>query len=126
MEDKWLWSASSDGSFTVKAAKSILQSDQVSDNRFVLHWCKWVPAKCNIHAWRLEMDRIPTGDALKKGMFFSSKFIVVYVTVPTKPPSMSLSAVMLPLTFGMGFGEKERRGSGYYDNCLLELMESQE
>ncbi|KAJ0779037.1 putative reverse transcriptase zinc-binding domain-containing protein [Helianthus annuus] len=28
--------------------------------------CKWVPSKCNIHAWRLEMDRLPTKEALRK------------------------------------------------------------
>ncbi|XP_076920623.1 uncharacterized protein LOC143581819 [Bidens hawaiensis] len=29
-----------------------------------MKWSKWVPNKCNIHAWRAEMDRIPTRRAL--------------------------------------------------------------
>ncbi|XP_022003080.1 uncharacterized protein LOC110900500 [Helianthus annuus] len=26
--------------------------------------CKWVPAKVNIHAWRMEMDKVPSAEAL--------------------------------------------------------------
>ncbi|KAM0069148.1 putative reverse transcriptase zinc-binding domain-containing protein [Helianthus debilis subsp. tardiflorus] len=34
-----------------------------------MNWCKWVPKKCNIFAWRAEMNRIPTVDALcSRGM----------------------------------------------------------
>ncbi|KAF5790261.1 putative reverse transcriptase zinc-binding domain-containing protein [Helianthus annuus] len=35
-----------------------------------MEWCKWVPDKCNIHAWRLETERIPTGEALRKRNVF--------------------------------------------------------
>ncbi|XP_076882678.1 uncharacterized protein LOC143531219 [Bidens hawaiensis] len=35
-------------------------------NIYALNWCKWVPFKCNIHAWRAEMDRISTKEALGK------------------------------------------------------------
>ncbi|XP_022023438.1 uncharacterized protein LOC110923684 [Helianthus annuus] len=31
-----------------------------------MDWCKWIPAKCNINGWRMEMDRIPTSESLKK------------------------------------------------------------
>ncbi|XP_022020265.1 uncharacterized protein LOC110920362 [Helianthus annuus] len=64
--DRWLWTPDKEGKFSVKAVKNLLHSDIATANGFVMDWCKWVPAKCNIHAWRLEMERIPTGEALKK------------------------------------------------------------
>ncbi|KAM0024208.1 hypothetical protein Hdeb2414_s0022g00613081 [Helianthus debilis subsp. tardiflorus] len=65
-EDRWFWCSGSAGSFSVKAVKQLLFADQPAGYNFILEWCRWVPAKCNIHAWRLEMDKIPTGEALKK------------------------------------------------------------
>ncbi|XP_022020207.1 uncharacterized protein LOC110920297 [Helianthus annuus] len=44
----------------------MLYSDHEVVNGFVMDWCRWTPAKCNIHVWRMEMDRIPTRDALRK------------------------------------------------------------
>ncbi|XP_022042384.1 uncharacterized protein LOC110945053 [Helianthus annuus] len=38
----------------------------MQENSFILDWCKWIPAKVNIHVWRMEMDRVPTAKALKK------------------------------------------------------------
>ncbi|KAJ0605144.1 hypothetical protein HanHA300_Chr02g0059701 [Helianthus annuus] len=66
-EDRWFWCSGSAGSILVKAVKQSLFADQPASYNFILEWCRWVPAKCNIHAWRLEMDKIPTGEALKKG-----------------------------------------------------------
>ncbi|KAJ0625067.1 putative reverse transcriptase zinc-binding domain-containing protein [Helianthus annuus] len=31
-----------------------------------MKWCRWIPKKCNIFAWRAELDRIPTVEALRK------------------------------------------------------------
>ncbi|XP_022042267.1 uncharacterized protein LOC110944931 [Helianthus annuus] len=31
-----------------------------------MDWCNWLPAKVNIHAWRMEMNKVPTAEALKK------------------------------------------------------------
>ncbi|KAM0001061.1 putative reverse transcriptase zinc-binding domain-containing protein [Helianthus debilis subsp. tardiflorus] len=31
-----------------------------------MEWCNWVPKKCNIFAWRAELNRIPTVEALEK------------------------------------------------------------
>ncbi|XP_021971359.1 uncharacterized protein LOC110866520 [Helianthus annuus] len=33
---------------------------------YVMEWCNWVPLKCNIFAWRADMDRIPTVEALAR------------------------------------------------------------
>ncbi|KAI3742186.1 hypothetical protein L1987_59866 [Smallanthus sonchifolius] len=64
--DRWCWSSNSAGIFSVKAVKRLLNAEFDSENRFIMDWCKWILAKCNIHAWRSEMDKIPTGAALKK------------------------------------------------------------
>ncbi|KAJ0578995.1 putative reverse transcriptase zinc-binding domain-containing protein [Helianthus annuus] len=36
-----------------------------NSKRYVYNWCKWIPQKCNIFAWRSELNRIPTGMALR-------------------------------------------------------------
>ncbi|KAF5816468.1 putative reverse transcriptase zinc-binding domain-containing protein [Helianthus annuus] len=64
--DRWIWMPDKEGKFSVKAVKKLLHSENVTTNGFVMDWCRWIPAKCNIHVWRLEMERIPTGEALKK------------------------------------------------------------
>ncbi|XP_022031565.1 uncharacterized protein LOC110932546 [Helianthus annuus] len=64
--DKWEWTSSSSGEFSVKVVKRLLYSDLEAVNCYVMDWCQWTPAKCNTHAWRTEMDKIPTGEALRK------------------------------------------------------------
>ncbi|KAJ0623822.1 putative reverse transcriptase zinc-binding domain-containing protein [Helianthus annuus] len=62
--DKWKWLGDSSGIFSVKSAKDFLVRGRGGPNGFVFDWCKWVPPKCNIFAWRLELNRLPTYDAL--------------------------------------------------------------
>ncbi|XP_022040432.1 uncharacterized protein LOC110942980 [Helianthus annuus] len=62
----WEWVSGSTGEFTVKAVKRLLYSDYEAVNSFIMDWCHWIPAKCNIHAWRMEIDKIPTEEALRK------------------------------------------------------------
>ncbi|XP_021991787.1 uncharacterized protein LOC110888575 [Helianthus annuus] len=64
--DRWIWLSESDGSFSVKAVKRLLKKDDSQEDCFIMDWCSWVPAKVNIHAWRMEMDKIPSVEALKK------------------------------------------------------------
>ncbi|KAM0044066.1 putative RNA-directed DNA polymerase [Helianthus debilis subsp. tardiflorus] len=64
--DKWSWLADPKGVFSVKSAKRLMFSVYDPVSWFVLEWCRWVPSKCNIHVWRMEMDRIPTCEALRK------------------------------------------------------------
>ena len=35
-------------------------------NNYVLKWCKWLPAKCNVFIWQAEMSNVPTSDALRR------------------------------------------------------------
>ncbi|XP_022014833.1 uncharacterized protein LOC110914341 [Helianthus annuus] len=62
--DKWKWMDDATGIFSVKSAKDILVRGRCDPNAFVFDRCKWVPVKCNIFAWRLELNRTPTYDAL--------------------------------------------------------------
>ncbi|KAJ0450600.1 putative reverse transcriptase zinc-binding domain-containing protein [Helianthus annuus] len=64
--DCWKWGADREVIFSVNSVKSLLKVEANTDNSFVLDWCKRVPAKVNIHAWRSEMDKIPTVEALRK------------------------------------------------------------
>ncbi|XP_022019235.1 uncharacterized protein LOC110919270 [Helianthus annuus] len=62
--DKWKWLGDSTGLFSVKSAKDLLARSRCVSNVQVIDWCKWVPIKCNIFVWRLELNRIPTFDVL--------------------------------------------------------------
>ncbi|MFS7937724.1 putative reverse transcriptase zinc-binding domain-containing protein [Helianthus anomalus] len=63
-KDMWKWLGDSTGSFSVRSVKDMLNHGNINPERFVFEWCRWVPLKCNIFAWRLELNRIATYDAL--------------------------------------------------------------
>ncbi|KAJ0428689.1 putative reverse transcriptase zinc-binding domain-containing protein [Helianthus annuus] len=65
-KDRWSWQADSKGIFTVKSVKRLLFSEIEAAPGFIMEWCRWVPSKCNIHAWRMELNKLPTGDALRR------------------------------------------------------------
>ncbi|XP_076888203.1 uncharacterized protein LOC143538559 [Bidens hawaiensis] len=64
--DSWVWLGASNGRFSIRSVKGLMEKEKENANIYALNWCKWVPLKCNIHAWRAEMDRIPTNEALGK------------------------------------------------------------
>ncbi|KAJ0937659.1 putative reverse transcriptase zinc-binding domain-containing protein [Helianthus annuus] len=64
--DKWEWLGNGARGFSVAAVKSLIVSSRDFSNRFVFDWCKWVSKKCNIFAWRAELNRLPTVEALEK------------------------------------------------------------
>ncbi|KAJ0582905.1 putative RNA-directed DNA polymerase [Helianthus annuus] len=64
--DKWKWMGCGSQKFSVAAVKQFLISKRDVSSRYVMEWCKWVPKKCNIFAWRADLDRIPTVEALGK------------------------------------------------------------
>ncbi|KAJ0928072.1 putative reverse transcriptase zinc-binding domain-containing protein [Helianthus annuus] len=63
-QDMWKWTADPDGCFSVKSVKRLLKKDVEEIDRFVVDWNRWVPAKVNIHVWRLGLNRVPTSEAL--------------------------------------------------------------
>ncbi|MFS8015126.1 putative reverse transcriptase zinc-binding domain-containing protein [Helianthus anomalus] len=64
--DKWKWTPDSDGLFSVKSVKTLLREATTSTSGHKVEWCKWIPSKINIHAWRADLDSIATGEALRK------------------------------------------------------------
>ncbi|KAJ0578962.1 putative reverse transcriptase zinc-binding domain-containing protein [Helianthus annuus] len=58
--DKWQWSADDSGLFSVKSAYELMNRDKYVGNRVLWEWCRWIPIKCNVFAWRAVLERLPT------------------------------------------------------------------
>ncbi|KAI3794370.1 hypothetical protein L1987_37000 [Smallanthus sonchifolius] len=65
-KDRWFWAAGNIKEFSVGNVRRLLQPREEDNGRFIMAWCKWVPLKCNIFAWRAELDKIPTKTALRR------------------------------------------------------------
>ncbi|MFS7923076.1 putative reverse transcriptase zinc-binding domain-containing protein [Helianthus anomalus] len=64
-KDKWQWLGDKSGDFSVKFVRSLLQKDRGSGcTSFV--WCKWLPLKVNVFAWRADLNRLPTIEGLRR------------------------------------------------------------
>ncbi|MFS7998767.1 putative reverse transcriptase zinc-binding domain-containing protein [Helianthus anomalus] len=61
--DRWTWIGTEE--YSVGAVRRTLKRGMNNSNNYVLKWSKWIPVKCNVHAWRAEMDKIPTAMALR-------------------------------------------------------------
>ncbi|KAJ0476914.1 putative RNA-directed DNA polymerase [Helianthus annuus] len=64
--DRWRWRGCGSSEFSVAAVKLLLASRHDFSSRYVMDQCKWVPKKCNLLAWRAELNRVPTVDALAR------------------------------------------------------------
>ncbi|KAJ0834140.1 putative reverse transcriptase zinc-binding domain-containing protein [Helianthus annuus] len=58
--DRWMWLGDETGVFSVGSVKRLFDSNNDFSSRFVWEWVKWVPLKCNLFAWRAELERLPT------------------------------------------------------------------
>ncbi|KAJ0880373.1 putative reverse transcriptase zinc-binding domain-containing protein [Helianthus annuus] len=65
-KDTWIWIIDSQKGFSVKSVKKTLIIDRGTSHLPNFAWCKWVPIKCNIMAWRGNMDRLPTRINLRR------------------------------------------------------------
>ncbi|XP_035831977.1 uncharacterized protein LOC118481011 [Helianthus annuus] len=63
--DTWERIGADSKEFSVGAVKRLLAKGNDHSSNFILEWCKWLPTKCNVFAWRAEMGRIPTTLALR-------------------------------------------------------------
>ncbi|XP_021980836.1 uncharacterized protein LOC110876986 [Helianthus annuus] len=59
-KDKWSWLGDESGEFSVGFVKRLFDKDKDFSSRYVWEWRKWVSLKCNLFAWRAELDRLPT------------------------------------------------------------------
>ncbi|XP_022025107.1 uncharacterized protein LOC110925461 [Helianthus annuus] len=64
--DKWVWSPDKSGLFSTRSFKSIAAAECNEEVGFRVKGCGWVPSKCRIFMWRVDLDRIPTRAALVK------------------------------------------------------------
>ncbi|KAI7725046.1 hypothetical protein M8C21_007005 [Ambrosia artemisiifolia] len=67
--DKWLWDGSN--SFAVSDVRKKIKDYRDAQVNFKFKWVSWVPTKCSVFAWRADLGRVPTVDALsKRGVHF--------------------------------------------------------
>ncbi|XP_076940458.1 uncharacterized protein LOC143609645 [Bidens hawaiensis] len=71
--DRLMWSIDKENGFSVRSMKSEIEDLGNTGVNFVLEWNNWVPKKVVIHAWRVEMERIPVMVQLvKRGVMVTS------------------------------------------------------
>ncbi|PWA82636.1 RNA-directed DNA polymerase, eukaryota [Artemisia annua] len=58
--DYWTWEADKSKKFTLQSARRIIDNRTLPSGLFPTRWCKYVPSKINIFAWRLLLNRLPT------------------------------------------------------------------
>ncbi|XP_022040762.1 uncharacterized protein LOC110943320 [Helianthus annuus] len=64
--DSWRWNNDSQEGLAVKSVKKFLIVDRGSSQLPNIEWCKWVLIKCNIMAWRSNLDRLTTRVNLRR------------------------------------------------------------
>ena len=75
--DRWKWTADSDGIFSVKKAKNLMQTINVQPNTWYMKWKGWAPLKCKVMAWRAAINRLPTKvELMKRGVPLQSDLCI--------------------------------------------------
>ncbi|KAJ0527213.1 putative reverse transcriptase zinc-binding domain-containing protein [Helianthus annuus] len=64
--DRWIWIGEGEEVFSIAAVKKTILKGRGSSTGSNFKWCKWVPVKCNVFAWRAVINRIPTVEALRR------------------------------------------------------------
>ncbi|GJV22065.1 RNA-directed DNA polymerase, eukaryota [Tanacetum coccineum] len=59
-EEEWVWDLNNDGDFCVKEVRRMLDDFFLPKSEMATRWVKCVPAKVNVFAWRVWLDRLPT------------------------------------------------------------------
>ncbi|XP_022007603.1 uncharacterized protein LOC110906839 [Helianthus annuus] len=65
-KDKWYWFDDKQFGFSVKSVKKSLTAERETSHPPNFIWCKWLPIKYNIMAWRGNLDRLPTRVNLRR------------------------------------------------------------
>ncbi|KAL4563958.1 hypothetical protein LXL04_028007 [Taraxacum kok-saghyz] len=58
--DAWVWKADPGSGFSVKSARAMIDASILDVDDMATRWNRMVPAKMNVFAWRLMMNRLPT------------------------------------------------------------------
>ncbi|GJU56973.1 RNA-directed DNA polymerase, eukaryota [Tanacetum coccineum] len=60
MHDRWVWSLTGSGEFSVASARRYIDDHMLPDVSSKTTWLKVVPIKINVHAWKVKLDSFPT------------------------------------------------------------------
>ncbi|GKB24221.1 RNA-directed DNA polymerase, eukaryota, reverse transcriptase zinc-binding domain protein [Tanacetum coccineum] len=66
MQDRWFWSLSGSGDFSVASVRKIIDDHLLLKVSSKFSWRKMVPIKVNILAWKVKLDVLPTRCNLSK------------------------------------------------------------
>ncbi|GJV89187.1 RNA-directed DNA polymerase, eukaryota, reverse transcriptase zinc-binding domain protein [Tanacetum coccineum] len=66
MQDRWFWSLSGSGDFSVASVRKIIDDHLLPEVSSKFSWRKMVPIKVNILAWKVKLDVLPTRFNLSK------------------------------------------------------------
>ncbi|GJT66730.1 RNA-directed DNA polymerase, eukaryota [Tanacetum coccineum] len=58
--DTWVWTLDGSRSFTVGSARRYIDKKLLISGSEPTRWCKVIPQKVNILAWRISLDKLPT------------------------------------------------------------------
>ncbi|KAJ0854520.1 putative reverse transcriptase zinc-binding domain-containing protein [Helianthus annuus] len=64
--DSWCWNVENQKEFSVGSVKKTLILERGNSFLPNFEWCKWIPLKCNIMAWRGNLDMLATRVNLKR------------------------------------------------------------
>ncbi|GJV12945.1 RNA-directed DNA polymerase, eukaryota [Tanacetum coccineum] len=71
--DRWVCSVSSDGEFSVKEVRNVIDELYLPSQSESTRWVKVVPIKINIFAWRARRDCLPTrSNLIRRGVSLES------------------------------------------------------
>ncbi|GKA66006.1 hypothetical protein Tco_0765814 [Tanacetum coccineum] len=60
MEDRWSWSLSSSGEFSVSSVRRLIDDKTLPDATQKTRWVRLVPIKINVHTWKVKYNSLPT------------------------------------------------------------------
>nr|GEZ55730.1 RNA-directed DNA polymerase, eukaryota [Tanacetum cinerariifolium] len=58
--DRWTWSLNPSGEFSVASVRKFIDDKLHPGGEFKTNWCRYVPIKVNIHAWKIMSNALAT------------------------------------------------------------------
>nr|GEV49703.1 hypothetical protein [Tanacetum cinerariifolium] len=72
MVDRWSWTLTSSGEYSVESVRKEIDDKLVLEGTHKTRWCKFVPIKINVFAWKVMTDSLPSrfnyADIFTKGL----------------------------------------------------------
>lgn len=95
MVDRWAWTLHGTGSFTVSSARVFIDNKVLITDGEPTRWCKLIPIKVNIMAWRLSLNKLPTRMNLDARGIDVPSVLRLICGEHSKPPIISSVFVLL-------------------------------